>query len=162
MKEVDDNYSENFPKDHIQARKILVDEFINNLDKYKPQLSKQERKHLKVFYNLGQIPCPEILLVAAELFDIDIYVHHGIQCPVIYKNSTHPSPNIIHLQCISMIHYNPLVQRKIYQKKHLPANDKYINYIIQANNEIGKDLDVSNDNDEEDLDEELNDKTHLI
>jgi hypothetical protein len=39
----------------------------------------------KTMLNPGQLPCVEVLLVAAEMFNIEIRVYHGMKQPVIYK-----------------------------------------------------------------------------
>ena len=153
MKEGIIDYPDRYPQDHFQLRKVLVDELVNNLDKYNLRLNNHERKQIRMLYNPGQLPCPEILLAAAHLFNLDIHVHHGIASPVIYRNSIQSSQTIVHLQCISMIHYNPLYEGKTYQPE-TQANDKYINFISGVTPENDEEFDeqTNDDNEEGNID----------
>ena len=161
MKEGIDDYPETYPHDHLQLRKILVDELIINLDKYKLKLNNKEIKQMKVLYNPGQLPCPEILLAASHIFNLDIHVHHGIASPVIYRSSIHASPVTVHLQCISMIHYNPLFELRSYQQE-ISLNDKCINSIDEIEQENNEELIEADITDDEYNDETMVDQTHLV
>ena len=61
------------------------------------------------------------------MFNVEIQVHHGMPNPIVYKlRKSDPSLEIIHLQCLSGIHFNPVINRKDTKIKTL---DKYVNCI---------------------------------
>ena len=67
--------------------------------------------------NVGQQPCPEVLLAASKLFNLEIHVYHGMKLPVIFKFLKASDKSfIISLQCISLVHDNPIYRKKcVYQ-----------------------------------------------
>ena len=68
--------------------------------------------HVLLFImNPGQMPYPQALLSIASLYEVEIRVFHDMPTPVVYRPNTN-SGNVIYLQCLSHIHYNPLYCRK--------------------------------------------------
>lgn len=57
-----------------------------------------------------------MLLAVCKIYNIKVWIHHGIPFPVIYKvNRDHfdlVNTPIIHIQCISGVHFNPLYSRR--------------------------------------------------
>ena len=51
------------------------------------------------------------LVSIASLYEVEIRVFHDMPTPVVYRPNTN-SGNVIYLQCLSHIHYNPLYCRK--------------------------------------------------
>lgn len=137
------------PETHQELRKILVTELMDNLDKYKLKLNKQQRKQMKLMISPGQQPCSEILLAACQLFNLEIYVHHGMSSPIVFRNDNTTDKNqLIHLQCISMVHYNPVYERKRNEVLRNTINDKSINLCWkenETNEQIRDDTDEDND-----------------
>ena len=99
------------PDDHFALRKEVITELLNNPRKYNLPVGKHERNRVKLMLNPDQIPCCEALLAMSFLYQIEIRVFHNMPTPVIYRASD-VSHNIIYLQCISHVHYNPLFCRK--------------------------------------------------
>ena len=55
----------------------------------------------------------EILLAACRLFDVQIFVYHGTRYPVVFRDRQFTKKTItIYLQCVSLVHYNPVHSRK--------------------------------------------------
>ena len=78
--------------------------------------------------NPGQQPCCEVILAACRLFNLEVYVYHGMKMPVVYKCSKSSSDSlIIHLQCISLIHYNPAYRKKSKCDSDFDQDERYLN-----------------------------------
>ena len=119
------------PENHQELREKLVTHLANNHSKLKIQLDRQRLKLLKAMRHPGVLPCEEILMAVCDLYKVEIQVHHGMKWPVVYKtNETSESTKSIHLQCLSGIHFNPVVSRK---NVKVPMKDKLINVIHTKN-----------------------------
>ena len=101
-----------FPENHLQLREILVKELIRNPEKYKISNNKSELRRLKQMMYDSQLPCSEVLLAASSLFQLEIRVYHDIKIPVVYLANSDNRDRIVNLQCISLIHYNPIYTTK--------------------------------------------------
>lgn len=113
----------------------------------------------KTMLNPGQLPCVEVLLVAAEMFNIEIRVYHGMKQPVIYKkeaNKISGNVPILYLQCISLIHYNPFYVRKNIEA-HVNKDDGRLVNMIQANYDS-----ISSDKSEDSSDSEEYDEAKSV
>ena len=100
------------PLSHHQLRRELIDELLSNLPKYRGAASKKDVKAIKAMANPGVFPLNEVILVAAHLYAVRIMVHYGTATTVAYVPDPTVEPeefNQLHLQCISGIHFNPLV-----------------------------------------------------
>ena len=86
---------------------MLVSEILSNFDLYKIKNIKENQQRFKMM-SPGQLPCSETLLEACK-FNIKIHVHHGMKSPILFQ-CNHEIRDVvpIHLQCVSLIHYNPL------------------------------------------------------
>ena len=109
--EVENNFGAPLPEDHIELRKILVEEVSKNMIKYGLNNCKSTRHKLKMMRHSGQQPLPEILLAASEIFKIRIDLYHGPRSPITFVMNEKDCLRRVFLQCISMIHYNPLYER---------------------------------------------------
>ena len=73
------------------------------------------KRKLIIMKRPEQVPREEVLLAVCEVYDVQVYiwVHHGMPHPLIYKlvNNYLNYSNIIHLQCISGVHFNPAFNR---------------------------------------------------
>ena len=58
----------------------------------------------------GQLPCLELLLVASALYDLKILVYFWSSEPITYVYNKNSS-SVVHLQCLSGIHFNALVEK---------------------------------------------------
>ena len=120
MKEAVDNEEINIelPKKHIDLRQTLVEEVSKNIKQYGLPNGKEMRQKLKIMKMPGQQPLPELLLAASKLFNIRVLVYHGMRDPIVF---THGEPEgTIRLQCVSMIHYNPLYLRREFKEEIKP------------------------------------------
>ena len=117
-----------YPEDHIQLRELLVDKVLQNLEHYGIPNTKDNRKSIKVMRYQGHLPREELILAACELFHVEVHVHPGMQWPVVYRMGTEvaAADRIVHLQCISGIHFNPVIREStISNTEHLPS--RYVN-----------------------------------
>ena len=95
-------------------RAQLVGDLVNQSDKYNLKLDRESRKSLKLMQYPGQLPSLDILLAACRLYQIKIYVYFWSETPVIYQYSDNDEA-VVHLQCISGVHFNPLCEVKNYK-----------------------------------------------
>jgi hypothetical protein len=100
---------------------VLVDELLCHSDRYKVKLDRRGRKDLKLMRYEGQLPSLDLLLVASCLFKVRIFVYFWSTEPVIYQFDEYEQ--VIHVQCISGIHFNPLVEVDSY---HPPVTEGLI------------------------------------
>ena len=124
------------PESHEDLRIKLVTHMVNNHSKFKMKLDKQRIKYIRAMMHKGVLPSDELLLAACDLFNVEIHVHHGMKWPVIFKtNKVDPIIKIVHLQCLSGIHYNPVASKKSVK---ISQKDKLINVlrVVEEQNEI--------------------------
>ena len=100
------------PTDHLELRKIVISELLTNLSKYKIPNNKHEKNKIRIMLNDNQLPCEQALLAVSKIFSIEIRVYHNMSVPVVYNAENNRDFNVINLQCISYIHYNPLYSWK--------------------------------------------------
>lgn len=100
------------PSSPNELRKLAITELIDHPQRYGIAKNKSEKRKLQSMLSGGYLPYTEALLAIAKLLKIEIRVYHDVSTPVIFKQSSSESPPVIHLQCISMIHYNPLLNKK--------------------------------------------------
>ena len=101
------------PADHCGLRVQLVDEILRHPTKYKLKTEGRGRKLVQAMKSPGVLPCNQVILAASVLYTKRIYVHYGIDAPVVYVgDETVPRgrDHRIHLQCLGGIHYNPLIE----------------------------------------------------
>ena len=134
------------PKSHEDLRKQLVEELLENHGEYSLQLNRDKRRILKCMKQVGQLPWEEVMLAACKIYGIEIFVHHGMQSPVVYryKECKHESGARVHLQCISGIHYNPVYSRQKEEVLVATLIDKHINEIklYDCKKEIEGDIEI--------------------
>ena len=61
----------------------------------------------------GKLPSLDIIMVACRLYGIKVHVYFWPESPVIYQYRQEDE-NVVHLQCLSGIHFNALVEVKSY------------------------------------------------
>lgn len=103
---------EGVPETDLELREKVVDQMLNHSDKYNVSLDRESRKNLRRMRIAGQLPSYDLLLVVSHLFKIKICVYFWTAQPVIYQYQDYESS--IFLQCISGIHFNPLIQTHSY------------------------------------------------
>jgi transposase InsO family protein len=130
---VEDSPNLDIPENHLELREELVTFVIENAKLFKMKLDRELMKKMKAMKNNGQLPCEELLLAACRLYSVEIWVHHGMTWPVIYKvDRNNCSTNldissVIHLQCISGIHFNPVFVKNSRKVNVALVKKEYIN-----------------------------------
>jgi hypothetical protein len=132
--ELDEKLSRAVPSSPLELRVELVDYLDKNPKKFNVKPSKEFRARMKILRRAGQVPCETLLLVAAFMFNIEIHVHHGINWPVIYKVESNDSCPIVHLQCISGVHFNPIFVKKV--NCDYIITEKNCNYVLHEDDVI--------------------------
>ena len=111
-----------------ELRVFLIDSLLEHPETFKLKLDKQMKRKLINMKRYEQVPCEEVLLAVCKVYDVQVWVHHGMPYPVIYKldNNYGNYSNIIHLQCISAVHFNPVFnRRKQYEIRNLVLKKKH-------------------------------------
>ena len=134
-----DDYSGELPENAKELRIILVEELMKNMKEYNLPDNKTMRQKLKTMKYTEQQPISEILLATSKLYSIQINVYHGMKFPIIFLDDRIDCKTIISLQCISMIHYNPLDDRR---KKSEIVENKFMNTICKSKDESVINLNV--------------------
>jgi hypothetical protein len=98
--------------DEQKLRELLVDDLLNHASQYNIQLDRDARKRLILMRFKGQLAALDVLLSASKIFKVKICVYFWTDIPVIYQYEEYEQS--IHLQCISGIHFNPLVELNSY------------------------------------------------
>ena len=96
------------PSTVLQLCQQLVDELQHNSEKCKIILDKQNRQQLKLMRFNGQLPSLDLLLAVSFIYKVRVFVYFYPGQPVVYQYEHYDS--VVHLQCISGIHFNPLVE----------------------------------------------------
>ena len=107
---VRDEIKTQIPNTHLELRKLAMQHLLDNPKKFNIANDKNNRKLYKSMMHDGILPKEEVMLSISDLYDVDIMVHHGMISPVLYqaKNTAEKFPEI-HLQCINLIHFNPII-----------------------------------------------------
>jgi len=134
------------PRDHYELRKKLVSEVLDHPDKYNIKLNRDSRRELRLMLRPGQLPCPEVILAACRIYDLQIFVYYWNTEPVVYrywKSPDEPRKKIF-LQCLSGIHYNALTTNGIFKSPQVSlSNIVTCGYGRCANPEIVKGMEIS-------------------
>ena len=96
------------PSSELELRHWLVEELLKNCTRYQLKLDRSMRKRYNLMRYAGQLPSMEVILAASHLFKVSIHVYYWSRQPVIYQIGE--CQKTIHLQCISGIHFNSLVE----------------------------------------------------
>jgi len=103
------------PDSHVELRRLAVDLLLERPGNFGLKPDKEKRKRLRAMRFVGCVPCEEVLLAVCELFKVEVWVHHGMAYPVVYTTNRFETMNcctdlvtVLHLQCISGLHFNPI------------------------------------------------------
>ena len=122
----------NVPLSSIELRQLLVNEILANPLRYEIKFDKVTKGKFKL-YTLPDVMLPEVFLLAfSHLYQLQVWVHHGFNNPVIYRPDgviTGDITSRIHLQCLAMTHYNPATENRLYEPPLLIGRDPMIDSI---------------------------------
>ena len=120
------------PGNEHELRVLLVDDLLTHSSKYNIHLNRDSRKNLRLMRCPGQLPSLDVLLSVSRLFLVKVFVYFWSTDPVIYQVEDYPQ--VIHLQCVSGIHFNPLIEVRNY----LPPNVQQctINSVLTNENHV--------------------------
>ena len=111
------------PDNQLELRKYLVEHLMENPTKFDIKLDKVYRQTMRIMKRDGILPCEKILLAACDVYNLIIMVHHGMKSPVMYQlRNVNENTVTIHLQCISGIHFNPVIAKKQYRNEVIAKN----------------------------------------
>mgnify|MGYP000628023706 CR=1 FL=1 len=111
-------------------RELLVNEILNHPQRYGVHLNKEGRKKLRLMKFEGQLPCIEVLYAFSHLYKCKILVHFGVRTSVWFVSQSLDSNacvSVVHLQCISGVHFNPVQEVPSYNRPVLPTAESGVN-----------------------------------
>ena len=79
----------------------------------------QYAKELKAMSCMGVMPFQEVLIFVSQKYKVVVYVHFGCEKPVVYRaDGVDRDEYVLHLQCLSGIHYNWIIEKRCYERKY--------------------------------------------
>ena len=107
------------PDSDLNMRQVLVDEITTYPHMYGVVLNRSLKNELRLAKLPGQLPLLIFLTAFSKIFDLQVWVHHGMTHPVVHRlEGTGVATDLskrVHLQCLTMVHYNPVRESKLYQ-----------------------------------------------
>ena len=122
----DGNLDIDLPDNHKFLRVDVIDHLLQNTSKLNVKIEKGRRALIQAMKQADVLPCEEAILAAADLFACDIWVHHGMPAPVVYKSQNNED-RVIHLYCRAGVHFNPM--RKL-PKAEMKLKNKLVNMLV--------------------------------
>ena len=104
--------------DPVCLRHLLVDELRQSPKDYNLASNKELTRDLKLMRYQGQLLYLEVLLAFSLKFRCVVLLHYGTSVPVIYAHNSYSDLSLlprIHLQCVSRIHFNPVMESTLYK-----------------------------------------------
>ena len=99
-------------------RIVLVEEILSHSQVYGIELTRCRRRELSLMKTTGQLLPEVVLLAACNLFDQQVWVHCGMERPVIHAGPGQPPAGPsgrVHLQWLAGVHFNPVVESGEYK-----------------------------------------------
>src|SRR5678815_2256516 len=98
-------------QNHKVLRETLMDTLIEDRKMYGVEKKQKSFKYFRALRMTGREPVPEVLLVASDMFEVKIWLHHGTCCSVVYlghKVGKKENLKSVHIQVLGGTHFNPL------------------------------------------------------
>lgn len=106
------------PPEDLALRRRLATELLERPETYGLKRDKATRNRLKMSRLSGYLPPEEFFLAFNNLYKLQVWVHHGLEKPIIYsvpgESAATDLECRVHLHCLAGIHYNPLVENRLY------------------------------------------------
>ena len=99
----------------IALRRLMVQQFLKDSTRLGFTLDKSARNRIKSMMCSNNTPALELLLAFSKLFNVEVWVHYGSTCPVVYCDPTVQNAFRIHLQCLGGVHFNPVLELKNFE-----------------------------------------------
>ena len=112
---VNDGLKVEVPETVNDLRKRVMTEVCKQPERIGVRKIKTYLKELKAMSEPGVLPMQEVLLVVSLLYGIVVCVHYGVERPVMYKAKSVKGEWVLHLQCLGGVHYNWVVEKKLYE-----------------------------------------------
>ena len=133
------------PHNSHELRKTLVDKLLQDPSRYKVNLDRESRKSLRSMKYEGVLPREELILVAADIFNLKILVHYGMPSPIVYiKQKEETEVQTVHLQCLANVHFNPVICMK--NKFQENVKDKCVNYVVTQHDTTEEKVNINSTN----------------
>ena len=98
----------------MRLRELIVEQFMKDSTKLGFKLDKNARKRIRSMKYPGCFPALELLLAFSKCFDVQVWLHYGPTCPVVYNHPDVKDGLVVHVQCLGGVHFNPVVALKNY------------------------------------------------
>ena len=118
------------PLEHKQLRESVVQHLIDNPKRFNIEIDKDKKLYLKMLKTIGFLPNEEVKMSFVDLYEVELWIFHGIPNPVVYKKDEKKNYPRIYLQCLANVHYNPLIKLDAPERKSDQIDEKYVNVTI--------------------------------
>ena len=96
-------------------RKMMVQQFLKDSTRLGFTLDRAAKNRIKSMMYPGNAPALELLLAFSKCFNVEVWVHFGPTCPVVYCDPTVLNALRVHLQCLGGVHFNPVIELKSFE-----------------------------------------------
>lgn len=124
------------PVSHVELRLQLASELLSRPDWYGLTQERTTRSKLKLSKLPGQMPPIEFVSAFCSLYQMQVWIHHGLKQPVIHtipgQVATSDPAQRVHLQCFSGVHYNPVTENKLYLSPQVVCSVESPADLVQA------------------------------
>ena len=105
------------PESINELRKIVMKEACKRPGQLGLMTVSKCRKELEAMCSPGMMPFQEILLIVSKMYRIVVCLHYGMEKPIVYRaDGVYGNEYVLHLQCLSGVHYNWVVEKKCYDR----------------------------------------------
>lgn len=105
------------PATEVDLRPFLVDEIASHSQQYGVEMDRSVISELHLSRLPGQLPLQYFLAALSSINDLQVWVYQGWSHPVVYKmerqDIAHEDSKWVHLECLSIVRYNPLTENKL-------------------------------------------------
>ena len=119
------------PNSANDLRKIIIEEMKRSPKEYGLTPGRKTSTMLRLMEQPGQLPLTECIMACSKLFEVQIWVHMGMDNPIIFWPPSLKKDPItrVHLQSLAGIHYNALLEARSFT---IPMAEN-LDQIIQDN-----------------------------
>ncbi|XP_068220945.1 uncharacterized protein [Palaemon carinicauda] len=123
------------PNSQLQGAKLwdaLVQQFLKDAGRLGLKLDKTSRNRIKAMRFPGTVSALGLLLAVSTLLNLEMWVYWGPTCPVVYRDPSVTEPQCVHLQYLSGVLFNPLIELRNY----VPPTDVILGHKAEVKSRV--------------------------
>ena len=114
---VNDGLAVVIPESINELRKVVMKEACKRSEQMGLMNVSKCRKELEAMCSPGVMPFQEILVIVSKVYKVVVCLHYGMEKPIVYRaDGVRGYEYVLHLQCLSGVHYNWVVEKKCYDR----------------------------------------------